>query len=345
MLLGGLAAAIVILPWYAYQWSVTGRLVTDSSVSRLYTARQSALELWPDLLYLHPKAIISLGTAFLPLVLGSAWFGLALLRGKLDWNAQQRWQGATALLLLAVGLAFYTFGVGAEAFGRYFLPIFPFLFLTGAAGMMLMYRSIATIRPTLATVVTVGMIGLLIAGSAFDYYRRVAVGRFESGPVLNVIYGPANHQYFSFNLMDAVQAPARREQATDELLAALDANQTPVSIAVTEVQLRYFVDERVRIISLDGRTSAEILPYFDERSGVPDFDAYLAEMQPDYVHANQWCRVGGWLSNLETSAMTENRICRWQEALSSMEEEGQMSWQGVDVVTVAPEIIRLEWRN
>lgn len=345
MLLGALAAALVILPWYGYQWSVTGRLVTDSSVSRLYTARQSALELWPDLLYLHPKAIISLGTAFLPLVLGSAWFGLALLRGKLDWNAQQRWQGATALLLLAVGLAFYTFGVGAEAFGRYFLPIFPFLFLTGAAGMMLMYRSIAANQPTVATVVTVGMIGLLIAGSVFDYYRRVAVGRFESGPVLNVIYGPANRQYFSFNLMDAVQAPARREQATDELFAALDANQTPVSIAVTEVQLRYFVDERVRIISLDGRTSAEILPYFDERSGVPDFDAYLAEMQPDYVHANQWCRVGGWLSRLETSAMTENRICRWQEALSSMEEEGQMSWQGVDVVMVAPEIIRLEWRN
>ena len=67
----GAAALLVLLPWYAYQFGVTGKLVTDSSVARLYNGRQGALMLIPGHLYLHPKALISLATAFLPLSLGA----------------------------------------------------------------------------------------------------------------------------------------------------------------------------------------------------------------------------------------------------------------------------------
>ena len=67
-----------------------------------------------------------------------------------------------------------------------------------------------------------------------------------------------------------------RGEAHDEVLRAR-------TIAVTEVQLRYYLDERVDVLSLDGRTSADILTYTNPTTGVPDFPAYFEAVQPDYV--------------------------------------------------------------
>jgi hypothetical protein len=345
LLVMGVAAMLVAAPWYGYQWVQTGQLVTDSSLSRLYTGRQGALELWPGVIYAHPKTVISLATAFLPLVVGAAWFGLTALREGAGWTARKRHQGATAVLLLALGVAFYTFVVGGEAFGRYFLPLFPFLFLTGVWGLAQLHQLAAARRPRVAALLVAGAALLLLASSGLDYYRRVVTGRFESGPILNVIYGPANLDYFSLNLLDAVRAPAQRAAATDSFLTAVGASETPVRLALTEVQLRYFLDERVTLVSLDGRTSAEILPYFDQRRGVPDFEAYLAATRPDYVHAKQWCRVGGWLQALATSSMSENLICTWEMAMVNLEMGDELYWREQPLVVVAPELLRVEWQG
>ena len=236
-------------------------------------------------------------------------------------------------------MLFYTFVVGAEAFGRYFLPLFPFLFLPGVAGWQMVWRRSAGRNRRPALLALAGAVIFLAGTSALDYYRRTVSGRFDSGPVLNVIYGPANRNYFSYNLGDLVRAPRRRAAATDELLAAIGADRD-ARIAVTEVQLRYFVDERVTVLSLDGRTSAEILPYFNPESGIPDFGAYFAAVRPDYVHANQWCRVGGWLRALSTSALEDNLVCRWQRQPAET-----FTWQGRSVRPVAPEIVQIEWES
>lgn len=343
LLLMGAVALLVAVPWYGYQWALTGQLVTDSSLSRLYTGRQGALALWSGVIYAHPKTAISLATAFLPLLVGAGWFGLTALREGASWSVRTRHQGATALLLVVLGVGFYTFVVGGESFGRYFLPLFPFLFLTGVSGLVRLQRAVRASRPRLAAVLLGCAALLLLASSSLDYFRRVVAGRFESGPVLNIFYGPANLNYFSFNLLDAARAPGQRAQATDSFLAAIGASSTPVRFALTEVQLRYFLDERVELISLDGRTSAEVLPYFDQEQGVPDFAAYFAATRPDYVHANQWCRVGGWLQALATSAMSENLVCAWQKAMAGLERGEQFSWREQRLVVVAPELLKVEW--
>ncbi len=344
LLLAGLAA-LVLLPWYGYQFSVTGKLVTDSSVARLYTGRQGALPLLGGWLYFHPKALLSLAAAFLPLGIGIV--GL-LVSWWVGWRKGERalFAQGTAVLLVGFGLLFFSLGVGAEAFGRYFLPLYPFFFLAGVAGLVEVAGWIKRWRET-AVRPFIGLVILfLLATSGYDYYRRLGPGRFVPDRTLDVIYGPANLQYYSANLFDLVNAPAQRKAATDQLLADLQAsNLFHATIAVTEVQLRYFVDERVKVLSLDGRTSANILDYFDRESGVPDFAAYFRATRPDFVHVNQWCAVGGWLASLRPATITPNLVCQWQQQTAQMALGEQFDWDSNRVQLVAPEIVRIFWNN
>ena len=358
-----LTAAAVLLPWFVYQYTITGNFLTDSSVARLYNGRMGSVMLIPDRLYLHPKAIVSLSSAFLPLAAGFVVTTIALAarfmqakRGRLALYRQTLPQLAAVLLVIA-GVVFYTFIVGAEAFGRYFLPLFPFFFLTGVAGLATVYRRlVASGRPRTAVALVI-LAALFLAGtSAVDYYRRLGPGRFMPERALDVIYGPANRRYYSPNMPRLVAAPGMRREYTDGFLsdlgrsdaghdAGLDAGPGVghVSIAVTEVQLRYFLDERVTVLSLDGRTSADILRYVDPTTGVPDFEAYFLEARPDYVHANQWCEIGGWLATFSPSSIPVNLVCSWERQAERMGLGDSFEWQGRAVTLVAPEILRIDW--
>jgi hypothetical protein len=348
--LGG-AALLVLAPWYAYQFAVTGRLVTDSSVARLYNGRLGSLPLIPGLLYLHPKALVSLGSAFWPLAAGfvvelavllRAWWGAA--DGRLAW-VRAYYPQVAAVVLVVGGTGFYTFVVGAEAFGRYYLPIFPFLFLAGVGGWRWGYAWLAGRGQARLATALVGLaVVFMAATSLFDTYRRLGPGNFSSDRVLNVIYGPANRQYYSVNLPALLAAPGARAANTDELLADLGAPPgEPMTIAVTEVQLRYFVDDRVTVLSLDGRTSADILTYIDPHTGVPDFARYFRDAQPDYVHAAQWCAVGGWLAPLLPTAIEDNLVCRWERRAANMQSGEAFEWDGRTVTLVAPAILHIDW--
>ncbi len=341
---------VIITPWYVYQYQLTGRLVTDSSLARLYSGRQGSIPILANILFFYPKALVSLGTAFLPIMLGAiillGTYSLRWLRIHTDRKLffLENYQHISAALIAVVGLAFYSFIVGAEAFGRYFLPIFPFLFLCGTAGLQRLEERVqlrTKIRfPVLIAITTLFM----LATSSVDFYRRVIVGQFDTGPILNVIYGPANIQYFSYNLQDTINAPALRTQRTAELRQALGlTTQQPFSIAVTEVQLRYFLDESVTVLSLDGRTSANILDYYNPSTGIPDFARYFDSTRPDFVHAAQWCALGGWLSNLSSSAIRPNLVCEWQTKISHMQIGDTFDWNGHTIIYVAPDIVGIKW--
>ncbi len=351
LLVVALAAAAVLLPWFAYQYAVTGQLLTDSSVARLYNGRMGALMIIPGRLYLHPKAIISLGTAFLPVAAGfliTAGSVLArLVRGRAEILAVYRecFPQAAAVALTVAGILFYTFIVGAEAFGRYFLPLFPFFFLAGVAGLTCSYNHLVAVGRRRSAVAFIALAAVfLIATSATDAYRRLGPGRFAPETALDVIYGPANLRYYSVNVPFLVAAPANRTAQTDAFLREIGAPAgAPVSIAVTEVQLRYFLDERVTVLSLDGRTSAEILTYTDPISGVPDFERYFQDSRPDYVHARQWCAVGGWLTLVLPANIEVNLVCIWERRSERMGIGDSFDWQGRRVTLVTPEIFHIDW--
>jgi hypothetical protein len=318
-------------------------LVTDSSVARLYNGRQGSLFLLSGWLAFHPKAIISLAAAFLPILLGTLI--TAFTPAETSRAAQSaRFNHYAPLILLLAALIFFTFIVGAESFGRYFLPLYPFLFLTGIAGLRRLYDWLRPRRRPLA-VSLILLTALFMAGtSLLDYGRRLGSGHFTVNHVLDVLYGPANRQYLSFNLWELVQAPAQRTARTDELLLTLGAAEAAdIRLAVTEVQIRYYLDERVEIISLDGRTSATILPFIEPQSGIPDFAAYFESERPDFVHVNQWCAVGGWLASFFVSAIQENLVCAWERRIATMAVGDSFDWDGRRVTLAAPEIVRLDW--
>jgi hypothetical protein len=344
----GICAGIILVPWYVYQGEIAGNFVTDSSIARLYTGRQGAIPLIADQLYFHPKATISLATAFLPLLIGWAIFPVgAWVRSEQSVRqtvANLYFPTITAWLLVLAGWIFYTFVVGAEAFGRYFLPLYPFLFMTGMVGWWGVIAGIFSYqKPKHRQLALIATLSFLALTSGLDYVRRVS-NPHATATALDVIYGPAHGQYFAYNLSPLLKAPPNRRTITDEFLQMLgDSHSMPVKIAVTEVQLRYYLDERVEILSLDGRTSADILDYFDETTGVPDFPRYFAKEQPDYVHVNQWCAVGGWLAGLFTSSIEDNLVCAWQKQTENMAIGESFVWEGRSVTLVAPEIVRIDW--
>lgn len=347
-----LVAAAVLIPWYIYQYRVTGQILTDSSVARLYNGRMGSLAIIPGTLYLHLKAFISLATGFLPLMAGFFITAGDLTRcffradGARAKFYQEKFPQITAVILLVAGLFFYTFIVGAEAFGRYFLPLFPFLILTGVAGLVRVYNLlVARDRRTVALALIALAAIFLIGTSALDYYRRLGPGRFTADSALEVIGGPAGLRYYSANVPQLVAAPRLRPATTAAFLADLGAAAGPVSIAVTEVQLRYFLDERVEVLSLDGRTSADVLAYVDPASGVPDFGRYFHAVRPDYVHAAQWCAVGGWLASVFSSDIAGNLVCDWEQRAVAMQPGDSFMWDGRPVTLVAPAIFHIDWRS
>lgn len=345
------ATLIVISPWYIYQYQMTGKLVSDSSIARLYTGRQGSVAILSGIIYFHPKALISLGTAFLPITLGTAIatidLGVRILRkGHRRDTLLNEYPRALALLIPIIGFGFYSFIVGAESFGRYFLPIFPFLLLNGIAGLHYLARFLRQRRYLRGSVIFILATVFLLAVSSADHYRRVVSGRFDSGPVLNVIYGPANLQYFSYNLCDIVEAPQKRTQHAAELRHALgEKTNRPISFAVTEVQLRYFLDESVSVLSLDGRASATILDYYNPSNGVPDFESYFTATHPDFVHVAQWCSVGGWLARVSETEISDNLVCEWENRVSQMQIGESFDWNGRPVLYAAPDIVQILWSS
>ena len=121
----------------------------------------------------------------------------------------------------------------------------------------------------------------LFIWSCADLYRRVTGGR----------YSP--------NLFSIVSAPQQRKEQTDSLLQSLGAQPSgSIKYAVTEIQVRYSVDDRITILSLDGRASGRILNYIDRNTGFPDFGRYLEDGKPDFIELGQFCVGGYWLPPL-----------------------------------------------
>jgi hypothetical protein len=345
------ATLTVISPWYIYQYQMTGKLVSDSSIARLYAGRQGSVAILKNIIYFHPKALISLGTAFLPVTLGTAIVTIVYVvrilrkehRRDILLNEYPR---TLALLIFIIGFGFYSFIVGAESFGRYFLPILPFLLLGGIAGLHYLARFLRQRCSVRGSAIFILATVFLLAVSGVDHYRRVISGKFDSGPILSIIYGPANLQYFSYNLRDVIEAPQKRTQHTAELRHALgETTDKPIRFAVTEVQLRYFLDESVSILSLDGRASATILDYYNPNNGVPDFESYFIATRPDFIHVAQWCAVGGWLARVSETEIQDNLVCEWKNKTDQMQIGESFDWNDRPVLYVAPDIVQIVWAS
>ncbi len=383
--INGALALIVLAPWYAWQLAETGSLLADSSVSRFYAGRRLSRELIPGWLYLNPNPALTLLIGFFPLTIGCAAVArerLRLLRfeasdgsrtskrhnGSRDDEVQElsaridppptlsgdadHVVSLIGLSLLIAATSFFTFVVGGEHFGRYFLPAFPFLFLLGFKGLEIIADRV---RPGAASdellipdrpqgrrltaegershrglryLVVLTLCYLMVVSGA-DFYRRVGL-----------------KQHFAFNLRETIEAPGRRQHFTDSLLARLGVGPgDSARLAATEVQIRYYADPRITVLSLDGRTSAAILQHMDPRTGVPDFARYFEEARPDFVDVGQWQTGGGWGSWLTPRRHHANLLGEWKERISAMRPGDTFDWSGRTVTYVRDDVVRIAWES
>jgi len=268
-------------------------------------------------LYFHPKTLLNLFTAYLPLTVGLSVLPFMPIRSdaRVSQNSVRRLQMIVAFSVVLVAVLFFTFIVGAGHFGRYLLPTFPFLFIGGAAGLTALHQRLRNRNPLIAGLIVLGIVAFFIVVNGADWKRRI--GR--------------NEQYVS-NLSIVLRAPRARSQTTAELLARVGANGPgPFHFAVTEVQLRYYVDKRIVVHSLDGRTSAHILDFTDRRTGLPDFGRYFEMIKPDYVELGQWCQWGGFglFARLRGDIqMSPNLICDWTTRSAGMKPGDSFDWLG-----------------
>jgi len=78
------------------------------------------------------------------------------------------------------------------------------------------------------------------------------------------------------------QAPEQRRERTDRLLQQLDRRGAQrVVVGLREVQLRYYLDERVTVRGIDGRTDRAFLDYVSD--GCVDQAAWLADSDIEYL--------------------------------------------------------------
>lgn len=236
------AAAALVL-----QWLCTGDLISTSILSRRLLSHQQSLQLGPVTVDLA----FTKRLAFLLPVTGS--FAAELRSGSLLRTALGRFW----VWLLLVFFVLYTFVTGAAQLSRYVIFLMPILAI-GAVCAARRHWQAGRLRP----LVVLAAACFLVTNAGELAYRC----RAYSQKLLSV----------------AIAAPANRAEATDLLLRDLGApTRWPVVIALEPIQVRYQLDDRVIVRSVDGRVDRALLRHVQR--GRVDFIGYLRDAGVNYV--------------------------------------------------------------
>ena len=232
------ALACTLLPCMAWYAYRTGGVIPSSSISRIMAARREVTSLGIGPFWIYGASLLRL-TVYAPLVAG-AW----LARGR---------SRETAMVIVAA-VTLYTFGVGCAQASRYMIGIFALLCTLASVGAT---RYPAYVPLALAWVV------LVAAGEAVARLTQ----RFGAGD--------------GYTTADLIQAAADRKAHTDALIASLrsggcDADNP--AVGAYEVQERFWLDGRIRVLSMDGVTgSAAGKPAEYGSDGCPVLENLLAD--------------------------------------------------------------------
>ena len=332
-----LCTLIILLPWYYYQYSVTGKIISDSSYSRIFSGRWNSIVIIPGTIFLHPYLLSVLFTAFLPVTFGSLYYIKYIrtffrkLKETGIFYLFEKFNITTSVIILLVGFILYTFIVGGDQIGRYFVPFYPFFFIIGISGLTLLYNDLKPVSISWSRLFIIGTVLFLLSVNIYDYYRRVLLGtEMES------------------NVSEMINSPGQRHDYTLYFLRGLKYKDSDtIKFALKEIQFRYFIDERIQVESLDGRTSSKIFKYLD-RNGFPDFEKYLLNEKPDVVEVGGWDKMinyRAWYMKMFTFGKKDNIISLWDRKISNMQMGDSFYWEGNKVSFYLPGLVRIDWNN
>jgi len=247
-------AGALVAPALAFQHLATGHWLPTSAMSRLMAARRA-----PDSVHLVGPVWLY-GAPFVRALAYAPLFGCAALAVVRDPLADARILRLRTALGSTLACAFLCYGAitGAAQVARYLawaLAIASALAPIGLA-RLLAWRHRAR--------------SLVVASAAFWF-----VGVLVSEAYLRRGMGNISTTRLRQNVAD-------RREVTDALLGEVCAGGCcvrgrPPRIAAYEVQIRFWLDNRVDVASMDGRTSAARAPLRFDAEGCPDLEPLLSD--------------------------------------------------------------------
>lgn len=231
----------------AFHHAYTGCFLPGSGRARMLMGSLDAF--WIGPLAINTRVIGRLA-AYFPVTL--AWLAGVRLVLKRQVTTDSAQAAAEFFVLLASSFfVLYSTVLGAAHLARYLIFVMPPFVLVSVLGARWSWELpgrlafVPVRRPGRAAVLVL----VTVLGVVFAFETRQ---RFELGP----------HD----EVLRAMRAPRERGSHSDSLYAALGAPvELPVVVGAQEVQVRYWLDDRFVVRSLDGRTDPLLLEFADRR--------------------------------------------------------------------------------
>lgn len=248
-----------------FHFSQTGHLVPTSGISRIAMSRiaEDSFPLGP--IFVSSKFAVRLAQYF-PLTILWLVGNWALIKGI---GATRESKGVLGFLVLLFwsGFILYSTILGAVHLSRYIIFIMPAMVLIAVIGAKWLW-SLELPK------------GRLLP----NYVIRGTLAAFAIalGGVFLVETNLRTQLDSQASLWKSMRAPSQRENFSNQLFQLLGQPQDlPISVAMQEVQARYWLDDRFVVRSLDGRVDPALLKHVD----VDKFDhvGYIRERKVQFL--------------------------------------------------------------
>jgi hypothetical protein len=331
-----LIIAVVLVPYYVYQYSATGKIISDSSYARMNVGHWNSIVIIRGFLYFHPSLLFTLLVPFFPLTAG---FFVKLMESVRELKTSIKrfslffnWLAENSLIIIVIyASVFYSFVVGGDQIGRYLLPVYPVFFILGFAGLFKIYYLLKKKSPLPSKIFALAITLFFLAVNSYDYYSRIILHKGEES-----------------NVTEQIEAPAKRTEVTSGYLKNLGfKNSDTIKVATTEVQYRYYVDDRIQVVSLDGRSSSKVMEYAD-RDGFPDFEKFIEDVKPDIVEVKGWSdyiNQDNFMDRTFRMGRKKNILSQWDNRIRIMKIGESFNWNNIKVTYIAPYHVKINWNK
>lgn len=244
-------SAVFLLPFAAvtgclayFHWSQTGYLIPTSGLSRILMSNVASDSFSLGPIFVSTKFSVRLA-AYFPLTFLWLLANWALLKRL---GAHEESDGSVGFLVLLFWAAFilYSTILGSLHLSRYVIFAMPAMVLVGMMAAKWMWEG----NPPKERLVS--------------YAPRCVLAVFvlALGGVFLLETNLRTQLDAQTSLWKSMSAPGERESFSNELYQQLGQPQElPISIALQEVQARYWLDDRFVVRSLDGRVDPRLLSY------------------------------------------------------------------------------------
>ena len=267
MLYSALPVMILSALYFYFHYSQTGHLLPESGVSRVVMGAQNSIQIGG--LALNTKFVRFL-IFYFPLTIAMIT-GLRTAITNRGANNVNPINHYFLVATLAVFFVLYSSILSAHHFSRYTIFLMPVIAVYAGVGakwisVWLLSGRFDLARNPKLIIGSVSVTVLCILFTSEIYLRQQSGSNYPFGNLWRAMNAPENRKDFSDKLYDSLGKPG----------------ELPISLAYVEVQIRYYLDNRFIVRSLDGRVDGALLDFVGDE-GIFDHVGYLKARDIGFV--------------------------------------------------------------